>query len=898
MGSIKNILIILFPLMLPSVLSTVFTDLEQTTSIMISGLLAVPLVELLCSITSYLLISVSWIHRWTSENYIVINHDSNQYPLMITFLNSKYKKNIKGLKNSNQNQDNFFLYDIVEFKKSRIIDYYFKNNKRYKIMIEIKNNTTNNNSNNSNNKNDDDNSHHHIKNECLLDIVVKSKTNIKIIKEYIKFCCDIVKKHQIEILGKKRTTLEIYKRNTKKKKDKHGFIRDRSSDWILRKNITNKNLNNIFPSDDVKKNFIDDLILFSDSENLYSLRGLPYKRGYILYGEPGTGKSTLLKVLAAYLEIPIFILNISDKSYCDHCSEIYKHVKLGKLYMIILEDIDKASCFRWEIGSSRMLNLLDGIEESHGRIFILTTNNLKSLSSEDALIRPGRIDKIVNVTHCDNNQIINIHKHFIDNFDENNFILNKNIKVTPATLVKNITVAESFYKTPEDIQKICLLALNGNNDIDKIIHNYDNVIINENKKINLEECDNPESKNIIDDPESNINKKKKRILYRSYRGRKIDNYEIILKILNHKIDTHQNVSELKQYMLEKIAIECELDKLYKQGTSLGFKYIPLEILGTWFSNKYIYYKFTSSKRKFIRSFDIYTYIVDKNITISLTIKYTALIKAKILNFENQLCVFCSDIHNKYLMFSENNQSINNYDLVNNTNEVTKKDIILHDTTDINYDSNLVNNLDELMGQNIILQDIDNTKQINKSMDNVISRLSKRKGRMAKKYINSSDDDDDIIFKKYSTKKDEDNDYVPKPIRQAGKKNDESEDDDDDEDDDEDFMPKPKPKPIRKAAKKNEDDDMPKPKSKSEKKDDVSKPSKKSVEQQGSKTNNDSSDKDKPKHVFGYKTRKSKSDDDLNFNIKSKKEKQLNISMDNFITMKNLNDCIEEKIIEI
>ena len=91
-----------------------------------------------------------------------------------------------------------------------------------------------------------------------------------------------------------------------------------------------------------------------------------------------------------------------------------------------------------KLSLSCLLNILDGILETPGRIIIMTTNFPKLL--DKALIRPGRIDLICEFTKCTNEMIIEFIESFHDiklNANEKNKImLLEPYKYTPAEMTK------------------------------------------------------------------------------------------------------------------------------------------------------------------------------------------------------------------------------------------------------------------------------------------------------------------------------------------------------------------------------------------------------------------------------------------------------------------------------
>lgn len=74
----------------------------------------------------------------------------------------------------------------------------------------------------------------------------------------------------------------------------------------------------------------------------------------------------------------------------------------------VLVDIDKSKDDK--ITLSFILNLIDGLRETPGRILIITSNDYESL--DPALIRPGRIDLTLEMNNADVNTIQQMYKHY------------------------------------------------------------------------------------------------------------------------------------------------------------------------------------------------------------------------------------------------------------------------------------------------------------------------------------------------------------------------------------------------------------------------------------------------------------------------------------------------------
>ena len=146
------------------------------------------------------------------------------------------------------------------------------------------------------------------------------------------------------------------------------------------------------------KDFLDE-----DTQKWYADRGIPYQRGYLLHGPPGTGKSSFSLSLAGEYELDIYTLQlsgISDSKLMKLFAELPPHC------IVLLEDVDVAGMGRRDdvdtdqennpgpgVTLSGLLNVLDGVSSQEGRVLIMTTNHIEHL--DEALIRPGRADKKV-----------------------------------------------------------------------------------------------------------------------------------------------------------------------------------------------------------------------------------------------------------------------------------------------------------------------------------------------------------------------------------------------------------------------------------------------------------------------------------------------------------------------
>ncbi|KAL9596139.1 MAG: hypothetical protein Q9219_006000 [cf. Caloplaca sp. 3 TL-2023] len=162
-------------------------------------------------------------------------------------------------------------------------------------------------------------------------------------------------------------------------------------------------LESVVLDEGVKEKIVADLKDFLHSERWYDDRGIPYRRGYLLHGPPGSGKSSFIQALAGDLDYNIAIMNLSERGLTDDRLN-YLLTIIPKRTLVVLEDVDAAFSNRRaqsdadgyhgaNVTFSGLLNALDGVASAEERVIFFTTNHVERLDS--ALVRPGRVDMTV-----------------------------------------------------------------------------------------------------------------------------------------------------------------------------------------------------------------------------------------------------------------------------------------------------------------------------------------------------------------------------------------------------------------------------------------------------------------------------------------------------------------------
>ncbi|KAL8777554.1 MAG: hypothetical protein Q9203_003583 [Teloschistes exilis] len=180
----------------------------------------------------------------------------------------------------------------------------------------------------------------------------------------------------------------------------------------------------------------------------YANRGIPYRRGYLLAGPPGTGKSSLAWAIAGVFGLDIYCISLVEPTLTEEDLGVM-FTSLPRRCVVLLEDIDAAGLIKRKlpddakeepeketseaarlgaeiskaikasqaqggvktkenqgISLSGLLNAIDGVASHEGRVLLMTTNCPEKL--DEALIRPGRIDMKIAFTKATKNQMMEL----------------------------------------------------------------------------------------------------------------------------------------------------------------------------------------------------------------------------------------------------------------------------------------------------------------------------------------------------------------------------------------------------------------------------------------------------------------------------------------------------------
>jgi DNA replication protein DnaC len=237
-------------------------------------------------------------------------------------------------------------------------------------------------------------------------------------------------------------------------------------------NRSNRTFKDVFIRNDQKQEIIHAIRDFKDKQSWYKEHNIPYHFGIMLYGAPGTGKSSIISCIAnEFSMVPYFVSPSSVSDFLrEHNQTMELFAMTDDVKLIVVEDLDSCDFLidseedishipeefrenaRYEKNTrlskylSDFLNVIDGTKCMENVIWIFTTNHLDKITP--ALLRPGRVDMQIHIDYvCPQTFEQFIKYHF-------------NTNVVVKQVVNNL----SFAKVQTDVML--------GKDLDYILHKY------------------------------------------------------------------------------------------------------------------------------------------------------------------------------------------------------------------------------------------------------------------------------------------------------------------------------------------------------------------------------------------------------------------------------------------
>jgi predicted AAA+ superfamily ATPase len=165
--------------------------------------------------------------------------------------------------------------------------------------------------------------------------------------------------------------------------------------WVIAKQALNIDELYELPSPEIES-ILSDIKIFWRKRDTYKEYNFVHKRGILLYGDPGCGKSGIIQLCVKNLieEENGIVINIKEdddfKAFVEFVPTI-RTIEPERPLIVILEDIDSLAG-EDRYSTTKLLNILDGVKQIENVVYIATTNYPEKLQ-ERITNRPSRFDR-------------------------------------------------------------------------------------------------------------------------------------------------------------------------------------------------------------------------------------------------------------------------------------------------------------------------------------------------------------------------------------------------------------------------------------------------------------------------------------------------------------------------
>lgn len=135
---------------------------------------------------------------------------------------------------------------------------------------------------------------------------------------------------------------------------------------------------------------IEEIRMFWDNKDVFEAHGMPYKRGIVLWGPPGSGKSSTIQfIMRDVIDRDGIVVKFTEPTLFIRGYRILREIQPTVPVVALMEDLDSILD---DYSESSVLNILDGIDEVENIVFLATTNYPEKLGAR-IINRPSRFDK-------------------------------------------------------------------------------------------------------------------------------------------------------------------------------------------------------------------------------------------------------------------------------------------------------------------------------------------------------------------------------------------------------------------------------------------------------------------------------------------------------------------------
>lgn len=265
---------------------------------------------------------------------------------------------------------------------------------------------------------------------------------------------------EIIMLGRSRSVVEalfdeIREVNRRLATGQRIALADAYGRWRFSERSAPRAIDSVVLPNEMASNILGDLSKFLSSEDEYRRLNIPYRIGFMFHGPPGNGKSSIVAALCSHFSLPLYVAHLREKSLSDG-GFAGLVAELPHRAALLIEDADcmiatrdgkdeTESVDKSALTLSGVLNAIDGPVATEGRVLFITTNRPQKL--DEAMLRPGRIDRIYEFAPPTVEQAHKLHKRFFPNCSDaerEKFIGSLNGEMKSMAALQDVLIRKAF----------------------------------------------------------------------------------------------------------------------------------------------------------------------------------------------------------------------------------------------------------------------------------------------------------------------------------------------------------------------------------------------------------------------------------------------------------------------
>ena len=164
-----------------------------------------------------------------------------------------------------------------------------------------------------------------------------------------------------------------------------------------------------------KKELLDVIDWFKRSKELKA-KGVSIPKGVILFGEPGNGKSLLIKEIIRCVDAPVFILKGDETNIVAGITETFAKARETGHAVVVIDELDLLINRERRVIRALQENL-DGVESSDDILVLAATNYIREIP--DPLLRNGRLEKLIKIPYPSGEEALELLKIHLKEFGVN-----------------------------------------------------------------------------------------------------------------------------------------------------------------------------------------------------------------------------------------------------------------------------------------------------------------------------------------------------------------------------------------------------------------------------------------------------------------------------------------------